>query len=71
MQYSNGIAEIGGIKLDLAFCLAGVYALMYICICKGVRSTGKAVYVTATLPYAILIFLLIHGKLKLIINNKN
>jgi solute carrier family 6 (neurotransmitter transporter, serotonin) member 4 len=63
VQYSNGMQEIGTIKLDLAFCLAIVYILMYLCICKGVRSTGKAVYVTAILPYIILIFLLIHSKL--------
>jgi hypothetical protein len=63
VQHSNGIQEIGTIKLDLAFCLAVVYILMYLCICKGVRSTGKAVYVTAVLPYIILILLLIHGKL--------
>lgn len=34
---------------------------MYICVFTGVKSTGKAVYITATLPYIILFFLLIHG----------
>ena len=58
---SKGIHDLGPIKLDLLACLIIVYALMYICICKGVKGTGKAVYVTATLPYLILIFLLIHG----------
>ena len=32
--------------------------IRYVCICNGVKSTGKAVYVTAVLPYLILIFLL-------------
>jgi SNF family Na+-dependent transporter len=58
---STGIDDLGPIKLDLTFCLALVYLLMYICICKGVKGTGKAVYVTAVLPYIILIVLLIHG----------
>jgi SNF family Na+-dependent transporter len=58
---SQGIDDLGSIKLDVAICLAIVYILMYVCICKGVKSTGKAVYVTAVLPYIILIILLIHG----------
>lgn len=58
---STGIDDLGPIKFDLTFCLAIVYLLMYICICKGVKGTGKAVYVTATLPYIILLFLLVHG----------
>lgn len=58
---STGIHDLGPIKLDLLACLVFVYFTMYICICKGVKGTGKAVYVTATLPYLILIFLLFHG----------
>ncbi|CAF0951290.1 unnamed protein product [Brachionus calyciflorus] len=58
---STGIDDLGPIKLDLVVCLALVYLLMYLCICKGVKGTGKAVYVTATLPYIILVFLLVHG----------
>ena len=58
---SSGLHDLGPIKLDLALCLALVYILMYVCICKGVKSTGKAVYVTATLPYLILLVLLVHG----------
>lgn len=58
---SSGIDDLGSIKIDIALCLALVYLLMYICICKGVKSTGKAVYITATVPYIILVVLLIHG----------
>ena len=42
---STGIDDLGPIKYDLAACLALVYVLMYLCICNGVKSTGKAVYV--------------------------
>lgn len=61
IHMSNGLHDLGTIKFDLALCLAFVYILMYLCIFRGVKGTGKAVYVTATLPYIILIFLLIHG----------
>lgn len=42
---SSGIDDLGPIKYDLAACLALVYVIMYLCICNGVKSTGKAVYV--------------------------
>ena len=70
LQISSGIEDIGNIKIDLAVCLAVVYFLMYICIYKGVKSTGKAVYVTATIPYLILLFLLIHGNFYYFVNHK-
>ena len=58
---STGIDDLGPIKIDLGLCLAAVYLVMYLCIRNGVKSTGKAVYITATLPYIILIMLLFHG----------
>lgn len=58
---SSGIDDLGPIKYDLTLCLAVVFLLMYLCICKGVKGTGKAVYFTATVPYIILIILLVHG----------
>ena len=58
---SKGIDDLGPIKVDLGLCLAAVYILMYFCIRNGVKSTGKAVYITATLPYIILVVLLFHG----------
>lgn len=61
IQHSTGIDDLGPLKLDLVLCLAAVYFLMYICIYKGVKSTGKAVYITAVLPYLILIILLIRA----------
>ncbi|XP_046561673.1 sodium- and chloride-dependent glycine transporter 2-like [Haliotis rubra] len=58
---SKGIDEIGSIKWEMALCLLASWFLIFICVVKGVRSVGKAVYVTATLPYVILTVLLIRG----------
>ncbi|XP_058486741.1 sodium- and chloride-dependent taurine transporter-like [Solea solea] len=58
---SNGIDEIGPIKWDLALCLLLVWVICFFCIWKGVRSTGKVVYITATFPFVMLIVLLIRG----------
>ena len=61
IQNSSGIDDLGPLKIDLVLCLAAVYFLMYCCIYKGVKSTGKAVYVTAIMPYCILLILLAHA----------
>ncbi|CAF1412175.1 unnamed protein product [Adineta steineri] len=58
---SKGLTDLGYVKIDLLLCLITIFILMYICICRGVKGTGKAVYVTAVLPYIVLIILLIQG----------
>ncbi|CAF4875700.1 unnamed protein product [Rotaria sp. Silwood1] len=58
---SRGLTDLGYIKIDLLFCLVSIFILMYLCIYRGVKSTGKAVYITAILPYIVLIILLIQG----------
>ncbi|CAF3853612.1 unnamed protein product [Rotaria magnacalcarata] len=61
INHSKGLTDLGSIKIDLLLCLISIFVLMYMCIYRGVKSTGKAVYVTATLPYIVLIILLIQG----------
>uniref|UniRef100_A0A674NFH5 Transporter n=1 Tax=Takifugu rubripes TaxID=31033 RepID=A0A674NFH5_TAKRU len=46
---------------DLALCLLFVWVICFFCIWKGVKSTGKVVYITATFPFVMLIVLLIRG----------
>ncbi|KAI9546077.1 Sodium- and chloride-dependent taurine transporter [Dissostichus eleginoides] len=58
---SNGIEDIGPVKWDLALCLLLVWVICFFCIWKGVKTTGKVVYVTATFPFVMLIVLLIRG----------
>uniref|UniRef100_A0A8C5C2T0 Transporter n=1 Tax=Gadus morhua TaxID=8049 RepID=A0A8C5C2T0_GADMO len=58
---SDGIDDIGPVKWDLALCLLAVWVICFFCIWKGVKSTGKVVYVTATFPFIMLIVLLIRG----------
>ncbi|XP_068456295.1 sodium- and chloride-dependent GABA transporter 2-like [Clinocottus analis] len=61
LRLSAGIEEIGGIQWDLAGCLVLSWIICYFCIWKGVKTTGKVVYFTATFPYVMLIVLLIRG----------
>ncbi|XP_062276045.1 sodium- and chloride-dependent GABA transporter 2 isoform X1 [Scomber scombrus] len=61
LRISSGIHHIGSLNWDLVICLAIAWVICYFCIWKGVKSTGKVVYFTATFPYAMLVVLLIRG----------
>ncbi|XP_069118925.1 sodium- and chloride-dependent GABA transporter 3-like [Argopecten irradians] len=58
---SDGIENLGTIKWDLALCLLLAWVIVYVCICKGIRSSGKVMYVTATAPYFFMLTLLIRN----------
>ncbi|XP_010782081.1 sodium- and chloride-dependent GABA transporter 3-like, partial [Notothenia coriiceps] len=58
---SGGIEEMGNIRWDLAGCLLLSWIICYFSIWKGVKATGKVVYVTATFPVVMLIVMLIRG----------
>lgn len=53
-----GASEIS-YKLALCFLLAWI--IIFACLCKGIKSSGKVVYVTATFPYIVLVILLIRN----------
>ncbi|XP_071821966.1 sodium- and chloride-dependent glycine transporter 2-like isoform X2 [Apostichopus japonicus] len=55
------MGETGGIVWPLAGCLAAAWIIVYVCLIKGIKSSGKVVYVTATFPYLVLLILLILG----------
>ncbi|XP_023243222.1 sodium-dependent proline transporter-like [Centruroides sculpturatus] len=61
LQLSSSIDEIGSIKWDLALSLFIAWLIVFLCLIKGVKSSGKVIYFTATSPYIILISLFIYG----------
>ncbi|XP_036388648.1 sodium- and chloride-dependent GABA transporter 2-like [Megalops cyprinoides] len=61
LKISGGIDQVGDIRWELALCLLLAWVLCYFCVWKGVRSTGKVVYFTATFPYVTLLVLLVRG----------
>uniref|UniRef100_A0A3P9A7N1 Transporter n=1 Tax=Esox lucius TaxID=8010 RepID=A0A3P9A7N1_ESOLU len=61
LRISDGIESLGQISWELALCLLLTWVICYFCIWKGVRSTGKVAYFTATFPYAMLLVLLVRG----------
>ncbi|KAM9812595.1 sodium- and chloride-dependent GABA transporter 2-like isoform 3-T3 [Syngnathus typhle] len=61
LKISGGIEEIGSIRWEVLLCLLAMWVISYFCIWKGIKSTGKVVYFTATFPYVMLLVLLIRG----------
>ncbi|XP_017559404.1 sodium- and chloride-dependent transporter XTRP3 isoform X1 [Pygocentrus nattereri] len=61
LNISSSIDENGGVHMGLALCLLLAWLIVYLFIVKGVKSTGKVVYFTATFPYVVLIIYLIRG----------
>ncbi|XP_070554248.1 sodium- and chloride-dependent glycine transporter 2-like [Ptychodera flava] len=61
LQLSNGLENLGPVRWDLALCLFLAWATVFFCLFKGIKSSGKVVYFTATFPYLCLLILLIRG----------
>ncbi|XP_068192487.1 sodium- and chloride-dependent GABA transporter 2-like [Antennarius striatus] len=61
LSMSEGIEVIGTVQWELLLCQLACWVSCYFCIWKGVRSTGKVVYVTALFPYLMLAILMVRG----------
>ncbi|KAK8781571.1 hypothetical protein V5799_017089 [Amblyomma americanum] len=55
--------DLGSPKWQLLLCVFLVFIILYLALFKGVSSSGKVVWVTATAPYFILTLLLLRGVL--------
>ncbi|XP_071787088.1 sodium- and chloride-dependent glycine transporter 1-like [Asterias amurensis] len=58
---SEGMHDMGPIRWQNLLCLVIAWVIVFICISKGVKSSGKVVYFTATFPYIVLLILLVRG----------
>uniref|UniRef100_A0A672GZT7 Transporter n=1 Tax=Salarias fasciatus TaxID=181472 RepID=A0A672GZT7_SALFA len=61
LHESRGIHDLGLPRWELSLCLVVVVFILYFSLWKGVKSSGKVVYITATMPYVVLFVLLIRG----------
>ncbi|KAL8582810.1 hypothetical protein ACOMHN_066826 [Nucella lapillus] len=58
---AESMSNLGGISLKMILTLGLAWLLIFFCLMKGIKSSGKVVYFTATFPYVILIVLLVRG----------
>ncbi|XP_037385280.1 inactive sodium-dependent neutral amino acid transporter B(0)AT3 [Talpa occidentalis] len=61
LNISADIADSGSVQWRLLVCLAASWALLYLCIIRGIESSGKAIYFTALFPYLVLTVFLVRG----------
>lgn len=43
LRVSGGLGEPGQVNWDLALCLLLAWIVCYLCVCKGVKSSGKVI----------------------------
>jgi len=58
---SEGVNDIGTPLWDLTLANFIAWLIVFFCLFKGVQSSGKVVYVTATFPYLVLLILFFFG----------
>ena len=61
VHLSPGLHQLGAVSWQLALCLLFIFTIVYFSIWKGVKTSGKVVWVTATFPYLVLLILLVRG----------
>ncbi|XP_065529614.1 sodium- and chloride-dependent glycine transporter 1 isoform X5 [Lathamus discolor] len=61
LDLSDDIGNLGEVRLPLLGCLGVSWVVVFLCLIKGVKSSGKVVYFTATFPYVVLTILFVRG----------
>eukprot|EP01079_Euglenida_sp_SAG-EU17-18_P007206 gene7206-174_t len=60
-DYFSSLDQVGSLNLPLAGCLVLAWVISYFCMIKGIHTSGKVVYFTATFPYLVLVILFFRG----------
>lgn len=61
LHMSQGIEDMGAFSWELFGALVAAWVMVYFAIWKSVKVTGKVVYVTATLPFILLVIFTIRA----------
>ncbi|XP_006000314.1 sodium-dependent noradrenaline transporter [Latimeria chalumnae] len=61
LHESQGFHDLGSPRWQLILCLSVVVIILFFSLWKGVKTSGKVVWITATMPYVVLLVLFIRG----------
>ncbi|XP_058420384.1 inactive sodium-dependent neutral amino acid transporter B(0)AT3 [Diceros bicornis minor] len=61
LNITADVNDSGSIQWRLLVCLAACWAVVYLCVIRGIETTGKVIYFTALFPYLVLTIFLIRG----------
>ncbi|XP_033627491.1 sodium- and chloride-dependent GABA transporter ine-like isoform X1 [Asterias rubens] len=61
LQITDRIDDTGSMRWELFALLLVSWIIVYLCLFKGLKTSGKVVYFTATFPYLVLLVLFING----------
>ncbi|XP_021339166.1 uncharacterized protein LOC110440421 isoform X2 [Mizuhopecten yessoensis] len=57
----HSLGNLGYIQWELALCLMLAWLIVFVCLVKGIRTSGKVAYCVVTFPYIIIFALLIRA----------
>ncbi|XP_069130115.1 LOW QUALITY PROTEIN: uncharacterized protein [Argopecten irradians] len=57
----KSLGNLGYIQWELALCLMLAWVIVFVCLIKGIRTSGKVAYCVVTFPYIIIFALLIRA----------
>uniref|UniRef100_G1U649 Solute carrier family 6 member 18 n=1 Tax=Oryctolagus cuniculus TaxID=9986 RepID=G1U649_RABIT len=61
LDITADISDSGTVQWRLLICLVICWAVVYLCIIRGIETTGKAIYFTALFSYLVLTIFLVRG----------
>ncbi|XP_076334048.1 sodium-dependent neutral amino acid transporter B(0)AT3-like [Tachypleus tridentatus] len=61
LDITESLESTGKFNWRIGVCLLAAWILCYLCMIKGIASSGKVVYVTATFPYIVLVIFFFRG----------
>nr|XP_022325393.1 uncharacterized protein LOC111125661 isoform X3 [Crassostrea virginica] len=61
LKRSSSMSELGSVQYELALCLLLCWVIVFICLVKGVRTSGKVAYFVVIFPFLIMLTLLVRA----------
>ncbi|XP_071092774.1 sodium- and chloride-dependent glycine transporter 1-like [Haliotis cracherodii] len=61
LQMTDGLEDLGGIRWPLVGCMAVTCLIMFLFVFRGIKVSGKVVYVTVAVPIILVIVFIIQG----------